>query len=64
MIKRLEQLLEEIAKEPRSDTYNLSAKQLEFFDLVEELKSEGEYHLWYHYTGRLNQILDSKYPNK
>ncbi|HEA64588.1 MAG TPA: hypothetical protein ENI02_00370 [Candidatus Aminicenantes bacterium] len=64
MIKRLEELLEEIRKEPRENEYHLSAKQLEFFDLVEEIRTEGEYNLWCHYTARLNQILNSKYSKQ
>ncbi|KKK92936.1 hypothetical protein LCGC14_2697910 [marine sediment metagenome] len=64
MIKRLEELLEEIRKEPRSDVYKLSAKQLEFFDLVEELRTDGDYNLWFHYTGRLNQVINSKYSKE
>ena len=64
MIKRLEELLEEIREEPRSDTYKLSTKQLEFFELVEELRTDGDYHLWFHYTERLNQVVNSKYPKQ
>ncbi len=64
MIKRLEELLEEIMKEPREDAYHLSARQLEFFNIVEDFRTGGDYNLWYHYTARLNQILNSKYSKQ
>ena len=64
MIKRLEELLEEIRKEPSEDEYHLSARQLEFFNIVEDFRTGGDYNLWCHYTARLNQILNSKYPKE
>ena len=64
MIKRLEILLDEIAKEPLK-RQGLSEKELEFLDMLGGLNTNAEdYQLYLHYIGRLNQIMNSKYKGR
>ena len=64
MIKRLEQLLEEIKEEPLKLT-GLSEKELEFLDFAGNLnKNPDDYNLYLYYIGRLNKVMNSKYSKE
>ena len=64
MIKRLEQLLEEIKNEPLKHT-GMTEKEIEFLDLVGMLnKNPDDYKLYLHYIARLNKVMNSKYSKE
>ena len=64
MIKRLEQLLEEIKNNPLKST-GMTEKEIEFLDLVGLLnKNPDDYSLYLYYIGRLNKVMNSKYSKE
>ncbi|KKL61506.1 hypothetical protein LCGC14_2194590 [marine sediment metagenome] len=64
MIKRLEQLLEEIKNEPLRHT-GMTEKEIEFLDRVGILnKNPDDYNLYLYYIGRLNKVINSKYSKE
>ena len=64
MIKRLEQLLEEIKNESLRQT-GMTEKEIEFLDLVGMLnKNPDDYNLYLYYIGRLNKVMNSKYSKE
>ena len=64
MIQRLEQLLEEIAKEPL-ELKRITEKEMEFFNLVGLLnKNPRDYNLYFYYIKKLNEVENFKYSKR
>lgn len=62
IIDRLEQLLKEMEDEPLGQ--GLLIKEVLYLDVVTELKVRKEYELYVRYRGKLNTVINSKYPNQ